>query len=47
MTSFEGVRIQAGALSAAGLNALRSAGPPGQAPRLSDAQLAAIDQALR
>ena len=30
-----------------GLNALRSAGPTGQAPRLSDAQLAAIDQALR
>jgi transposase len=32
---------------AGGLNALRSAGPTGQAPRLSDAQLAAIDQALR
>ena len=30
-----------------GLNALGSAGPTGQAPRLSDAQLAAIDQALR
>ena len=30
-----------------GLNALRSAGPTGPAPRLSDAQLAAIDQALR
>jgi transposase len=30
-----------------GLNALRSVGPTGQAPRLSDAQLAAIDQALR
>ena len=72
--AFEGVRMQAGALFAAGhtqaevartlgvarqnvsrwhtswrvggLNALRSAGPTGQAPRLSDAQLAAIDQAL-
>ena len=32
---------------AGGLNALRSAGPTGQAPRLSGAQLAAIDQALR
>ena len=30
-----------------GLNALRSAGPTGQASRLSDPQLAAIDQALR
>jgi putative transposase len=30
-----------------GPEALRSAGPTGQAPRLSDAQLAAIDQALR
>jgi len=30
-----------------GLNALRSAGPTGQAPRLSDPQLAAIDRALR
>jgi transposase len=30
-----------------GLNALRSAGPTGQAPRLSDPQLTAIDQALR
>ena len=30
-----------------GLNALRSTGPTGQAPRLSDAQLAAIDRALR
>jgi transposase len=73
--AFEGVRMQAGALFAAGhaqaqvarhlgvarqnvsrwharwqaggLEALRSAGPTGQAPRLSDAQLAAIDQALR
>jgi transposase len=73
--AFEGIRMQAGALFAAGrsqaevahqlgvarqhvsrwharwrgggLNALRSAGPTGQAPRLSDAQLAAIDQALR
>jgi transposase len=32
---------------AGGLNALGSAGPTGQAPRLSEAQLAAIDQALR
>jgi transposase len=32
---------------AGGLKALRSAGPTGQAPRLSDAQLAAIDWALR
>jgi transposase len=32
---------------AAGLEGLRSAGPTGPAPRLSDAQLAAIDQALR
>jgi transposase len=32
---------------AGGLNALDSAGPTGQAPRLSEAQLAAIDQALR
>ena len=32
---------------AGGLNALRSAGPTGQASRLSDQQLAAIDQALR
>jgi transposase len=32
---------------AGGLNGLRSAGPTGQAPRLSDSQLAAIDQALR
>jgi transposase len=32
---------------AGGLPALRSAGPTGQAPCLSDAQLAAIDQALR
>src|SRR6266498_627838 len=73
--AFEGVRLQAGALFAAGhsqaevartlgvarqnvsrwharwqaggLEALRSAGPTGHAPRLSDAQLAAIDQALR
>jgi len=73
--AFEGVRMLAGALFAAGhsqaevartlgvarqnvsrwharwqaggLEALRSAGPTGQAPRLSDAQLAAIDQALR
>ena len=30
-----------------GLEGLRSAGPTGQAPRLSDQQLAAIDQALR
>jgi putative transposase len=73
--AFEGVRMQAGALFAAGhsqaevvrqlgvarqnvsrwharwrqggLQALRSAGPTGYAPRLSDAQLHAIDQALR
>jgi transposase len=32
---------------AGGLEALRSAGPTGQAPRLSDPQLAAIDLALR
>jgi transposase len=32
---------------AGGLNALRSAGPTGPAPRLSDQQLHAIDQALR
>jgi transposase len=72
---FEGVRMQAGALFAAGhtqaqvahtlgvarqnvsrwhalwqaggLQALRSAGPTGPDPRLSEAQLAAIDQALR
>ena len=69
--AFEAVRMQAGALFAAGhsqtqvarqlgaarqnvsrwharwradgLNALRSAGPTGPAPRLSDAQRAAID----
>ena len=73
--AFEGVRMQAGALFAAGrsqaevartlgvarqnasrwhaqwraggLAALRSAGPTGYAPRLSDSQLHAIDQALR
>jgi transposase len=73
--AFEAVRIQAGALFAAGnsqaevarqlgvarqnvsrwharwraggLDALASRGPTGQAPRLSDTQLAAIDQALR
>jgi transposase len=73
--AFEGVRMQAGALFAAGhaqtevahqlgvarqnvsrwharwrqggLDALRSAGPTGNVPRLSDQQLAAIDQALR
>jgi transposase len=73
--AFEGVRMQAGALFAAGhsqaevarrlgvarqnvsrwhaqwrqggLPALRSAGPTGYAPRLSDQQLHAIDQALR
>jgi transposase len=73
--AFEGVRMQAGALFAAGhsqaevartlgvarqnvsrwharwrqggLEGLRSAGPTGYAPRLSDSQLAAIDQALR
>jgi transposase len=73
--AFEGVRMQAGALFAAGhtqaqvahtlgvarqnvsrwhalwqaggLQALRSAGPTGPDPRLSEAQLAAIDQALR
>ncbi len=73
--AFEGVRMQAGALFAAGhtqaevahtlgvarqnvsrwhaqwqaggLEALRSAGPTGHAPRLSDQQLHAIDQALR
>ena len=73
--AFEGVRMQAGALfaagrsqaevartlgvarqvvsrwharwQAAGLEGLRSAGPTGQARRLSDAQLAAVDQALR
>jgi transposase len=68
--AFERVRLQAGALFAAGhtqaqvarqlgvarqlvsrwhaggLEALRCAGPTGQAPRLSDQQLAAIDQAL-
>ena len=32
---------------AGGLDALRSAGPTGPAPRLSDPQLAAIDHALR
>jgi transposase len=32
---------------AGGLNALRSAGPTGPDPRLSDAQRAAIDQVLR
>src|SRR6266542_3911799 len=32
---------------AGGLEALRSAGPTGHAPRLSDQQLHAIDQALR
>ena len=32
---------------AGGLEGLRSAGPTGYAPRLSDSQLAAIDQALR
>ena len=73
--AFEAVRMQAGALFAAGhsqaevarqlgiarqnvsrwhtrwqaggLDALASRGPTGQAPRLSDTQLAAIDQALR
>jgi transposase len=73
--AFEGVRMQAGALFAAGhsqaevarqlgvarqnvsrwhalwraggLQALASRGPTGYAPRLSDQQLAAIDQALR
>jgi transposase len=73
--AFEGVRMQAGALFAAGrsqaevarqlgvarqnvsrwhaqwrqggLEALRSAGPTGYAPRLSDQQLHLIDQALR
>jgi transposase len=73
--AFEGVRMQAGALFAAGrsqaqvarqlgvarqnvsrwhaqwrqggLDALVSRGPTGQAPRLSEAQLAAVDQALR
>jgi transposase len=73
--AFEGVRMQAGALFAAGhaqaqvarqlgvarqnvsrwyaqwrqggLEALRSVGPTGPAPRLSDSQLAALDQALR
>src|ERR671925_1857068 len=73
--AFEGVRMQAGALFAAGrsqaevahtlgvarqnvsrwhalwrvggLEALRSAGPTGYAPRLDDQQLHRIDQALR
>jgi transposase len=73
--AFEAVRMQAGALFAAGrtqaeiartlgvarqnvsrwharwrqggLQALRSAGPTGYAPRLDDQQLHAIDQALR
>jgi putative transposase len=73
--AFEGVRLQAGALFAAGhsqavvartlgvarqnvsrwhahwqaggLDALRSAGPTGPTPRLSDQQLHRIDQALR
>jgi transposase len=73
--AFEGVRMQAGALFAAGRSqaqvahqlgvarqvvsrwharwrqggqdALRSAGPTGPDPLLSDAQLAAVDQALR
>ena len=73
--AFEGVRLQAGTLFAAGHSqaevahqlgvsrqnasrwhaqwqtggpeALRSAGPTGPTPRLSDTQLAAIDQALR
>jgi putative transposase len=73
--AFEAVRMQAGALFAAGhtqarvarqlgvarqnvsrwhalwraggLEALRSAGPTGYAPRLNDQQLHAIDQALR
>ena len=73
--AFEAVRLQAGALFAAGhtqaqvarklsvarqnvsrwhaqwqaggLEGLRSAGPTGHAPRLSDQQLAVIDQALR
>jgi transposase len=73
--AFEGVRMQAGALFAAGhsqaqvarqlgvarqnvsrwraqwrqggLNALAGRGPTGTAPRLCEAQLAAVDQALR
>jgi transposase len=73
--AFEHIRMQAGALFAAGhsqaevartlgvarqvvsrwharwhqggLEALRGAGPTGPTPRLSDAQLAAVDQALR
>src|SRR6266498_1933808 len=73
--AFEGVRMQAGELFAAGhsqaevahqlgvarqvvsrwharwrqggQDALRSAGPTGPTPRLSDQQLAAVDQALR
>jgi transposase len=73
--AFEGVRMQAGALFAAGhsqaqvarqlgvarqnvsrwharwrsggLDALASRGPTGTAPRLCEAQLAAVDQALR
>jgi transposase len=73
--AFEGVRMQAGALFAAGhtqaevahqlgvarqnvsrwhakwqaggQQALRSAGPTGPTPRLSEQQLAAVDQALR
>ena len=73
--AFEGVRMQAGELFAAGhsqaevartlgvarqnvsrwhtqwrrggLEALRSAGPTGYAPRLSQSQLDAVDQALR
>jgi transposase len=36
-----------GRWQAGGAEALRSAGPTGYAPRLSDAQLHAIDQALR
>src|SRR4029450_4870191 len=36
-----------GAWKAGGINALPSRGPPGPTPRLSDAQLVEVEQALR
>src|SRR6266511_1522911 len=45
--AFEGVRMHAGALFAAGRSQAEVARTTGYAPRLSDQQLAAIDQALR
>ena len=45
--SAQAVSVWHGCWKAGGTEALRSRGPSGPAPRLSDAQLATVEQALR